>query len=377
MSEANFLAALSINKPEESESMAPELGCRERVLRTIDYKDIDRVPFFFRADQAVNERIKKRYGLKDDMDILSFYGSDAIQASLCYKDDFLKKPEEDGSFYDIYGNRFKTVDYNNYSTTAVIEPVLAQASGIDDIYKIRWPDKSVIDMEESLRRVEQARSTGLAVYGGMWASIFTIPRSMVGEEDFLVSLIDNPDFIIKLVERITDFFIEINELFFSKCSKYVDIFYFGSDFGTQNSMFISRDMFRRFFKPSMARLANHAKQFGLKVMFHTCGAVNDIIPDLIESGVDILDPVQVSAANMSPSLLAKKYSGKIVFHGGISTQKTLPFAGPETVREEVVNCIKTLGPLGYIASPDQEMIGDIPLENIDMMCKTVKHFSWL
>jgi uroporphyrinogen decarboxylase len=263
------------------------------------------------------------------------------------------------------------VQYGDISSYTVIEPVLAEAEDPDDVERIKWPGRDFVDIEASVNAAKEARETGLAVYGGAWASLFTNSRSIMGEENLLISLISNPELVTRLIERLTDFYIETNEVYFQACSRYIDVFYFGSDFGTQNSMFISKEMFNRFFKSSFKRLVEHAKGFGLKVMYHTCGAVTSIINDLIDCGIDILDPVQVSAAGMEPGLLAKDFKGRIVFHGGVSTQTTLPFGTPEEVQEEVARLINTLGPTGLIAAPDQDMIGDIPLENIEMMFRTI------
>ena len=355
--------------------MASSLGHRERILRTIEGRDIDRVPCFFRAEPVVKQRLEKEFNLKSDLELISHFDTDAIHIHVSYKKECSTQPDENGSYYDMFGNKIRSVTYNDITTEKVVEPVLANVTGVDEIDRIGWPDVSYIDLEQSLSQAAEARSTGLAVYGGVWASIFTHSRAMVGEEKYLVSLVENPELIRRLVARITDCFLELNQAYLSKCSKYLDIYYLGSDFGTQDSMFISREMFREFFKPHLKKLCRQAKEFDLPVMYHTCGAVSDIIPDLIECGVDILDPVQVSAAGMSPENLAASFKGKIAFHGGISIQKTLPFAAAEEVRREVIHTIETLGPLRLIVAPDQELIGDIPTRNIEMMYQTVRDYK--
>lgn len=355
--------------------MSVKLGHRERVMLSLEYKDIDRVPFFFRAEDAIKKKLKERYRLKDDLDIISYFDADAIQIFIPYKKESYTEPDENGIYNDIFGNKIKTVHYGSISSEKVINPILADAEESDDIFTMKWPDASILDLEECIKQAQFAHSTGLAVYGGAWASIFTRARQMMGEEKFLISMYENPDIISALIDRITELFLELNKAYFDNCVKYVDIFYLGSDFGTQNSLFISRELFCRFFKHNLKRLTDHAKSYGLKVMYHTCGAVVEIIPDLIECGIDILDPIQVSAANMDPSNLAVKFKNNIAFHGGISTQTTLPFGEPEAVRKEVIRTIDTLGPLGYIAAPDQEMIGDIPIDNIEMMFKTIKEYK--
>ncbi len=352
-----------------------ELGHRERLMRTIEYKETDRVPLFYRAEDVVNRKIKEAYGLKNYYDIIRYFDSDAIQVPVVRNPKYHGEIYEDDTFSDIFGNRYKQVKYGDISSYTVVKPVLEDARSVDDIEKVRWPGDDYVDIEESVKKAKEAHSSGLAVYGGMWASIFTTSRSIMGEENFFISLYEQPDIISALTERLTEFYISVNEVYFQACRKYVDIFYFGSDFGTQNSMFISPEMFREFFKPGLKKIIHHAKGFGLKVMFHTCGAISDIIPDLIECGVDILDPVQVSAHNMDPMQLGQKFKGKICFHGGISTQTVLPFGKPEDVRRQVIEAIEALGPLGYIASPDQDMMGDIPLENIETMFRTIREYK--
>jgi uroporphyrinogen decarboxylase len=355
--------------------MPAELSHRERVLRAVEHKDLDRLPCFFRAEKVVADRLKKKYRLKNDLDLISHFGADALHISVPYRKEWLKAGDDEHFFYDMFGNKRQSVQYGHISSETVVEPVLAGATEADDIFGIKWPGRSMVDIDQSMEQAKKAHATGLAVYGGVWASIFTHSREMMGEEKYLLSMVENPQLISTLVERITDCFMEMNEVYLSACGSYLDLYYFGSDFGTQNSMFISREMFQRFYKPQLKRLADQAKSFGLKVMFHTCGAVSGIIPDLIECGVDVLDPVQVSTSGMSPESLAPAFKGEIAFHGGISTQTTLPCKSPEEIRLEIIDTIETLGPSGYIAAPDQDMLGDIPAENIEAMYNTLKEYK--
>jgi uroporphyrinogen decarboxylase len=317
--------------------MGAALAHRERVLRAIDHRDVDHVPCFFAAEPDLHETIKAKLHLHDEMEIVRFFDADTIHVRPVAADD------------------------------AVGLPSLKQVQCLGALDELTWPSRADIDVEASRQAAKEAHESGLAVLGGAWASIFTHPRRLMGEQTFLSSLIAQPELVEEIVRRTTDTFINMNQALFSRAARYIDVFYFGSDFGTQRSMFISPAMFRRFFKPHLERLASHAKSFGLKVMFHTCGAISPIIPDLVECGIDVLDPVQVSARSMDPANLAARHKGTIAFHGGISTQTTLPFGTPEQVRREVESTILTLGPLGHICGPDQHMIGDVPVENIVAM----------
>lgn len=324
--------------------MKRELGHRERVLRSLAHQNIDRVASFFFAEEEVRVRVCHELALADELDILRFFEVDTVRAWPVMKPDATPFPD------------------------------LTDVSEVGDINRVAWPGRDDVDVEACAAAAREARSTGLAVLGGIWASIFTIPRRSMGEAAFLQALVDNPTFIDAVVERTAEAFIEQNDAYFAACAGDVDIYFFGSDFGTQRSLFISPKMYRRFFKSHMGRIVEHAKRYGVRVMYHTCGAVTEIIPDLIEIGIDALDPVQVSAQGMEPANLAAKFGGRIAFHGGVSTQRLLPCASAEEVYETTLQTIQVLGPSGYIAGPDQYMIGDIPTENIAAMYRAVHDY---
>jgi uroporphyrinogen decarboxylase len=124
-------------------------------------------------------------------------------------------------------------------------------------------------------------------------------------------------------------------------------------------------MWQEFFRPSLKRYYDTAHEFGCKVMQHSCGAIRDIIPFLIEDGVDILDPIQVAADGMALPGLVHDFGTRLCFHGGVDTQRTLPYGSPDEVRAEVrsyLNLTRDGG--GYILTGSQELIEDIPTDNI-------------
>lgn len=127
-------------------------------------------------------------------------------------------------------------------------------------------------------------------------------------------------------------------------------------------------MFRKFFKPALRDLINLAKTFDLKTMLHTCGGVRELIPDLIEIGLDILNPIQTRAKGMDPKELKKEFGKDICFHGSVDVQKILPFGTPDDVKKTVNSLIKTLGKGGgFILAPSHNLQLDIPINNIIAM----------
>jgi uroporphyrinogen decarboxylase len=142
------------------------------------------------------------------------------------------------------------------------------------------------------------------------------------------------------------------------------------DLGTQRGLFFSPEMFRTFIKPRLQKLIDMTHRHGVKFLFHSCGAIRPLIEDLIEIGVDILDPLQAAAAGMEPQALKDAYGGDICLQGGICTQYLLPRSTPEEVRKEVRRRVEILGAGGgYILAPCHVLQTDVPTENILAMCE--------
>jgi uroporphyrinogen decarboxylase len=329
---------------------------RERVLRNLSGKETDRQPFYLRFEHDVSKRVADHYNIKES-ELEAFYGIDAIRTWPRWLPVW---HGVDGEYKDVYGN------IHNCGGT-VIKPALHGIETVGDLDKVEWINESLLDREQNRKIMEAAASTDHCVLGGVWASIFTGIRHMFGEIEFLTGLYDNPLLVKTAVERLTDALLRINKVYMDEFHDKIDIFYFGSDYGTQASMFISPEHFREFFAPHMKRIADQAHGYWKKVMFHTCGSVHPIIGDLIDCGV--------SAEGMDVDSIAKRFKGKIAFCGGISNQITFTTGTPEEVYAETVHAIKTLGPLNYIPAPDHDLIGDVPVANVDAFVRAVKEYK--
>jgi uroporphyrinogen decarboxylase len=148
------------------------------------------------------------------------------------------------------------------------------------------------------------------------------------------------------------------------------------DYGTQRGLMMSPQMWRVFFAPHLETLADMAHNEGIKVFLHCCGSSREIIPDLIALGIDILNPIQPQAKGMDPRDLKAHFGNRLCFHGGIDTQKTLPFGSVNDVKEEVIDRLTIFGKEGgYILAPVHTIEPDVPLENILALYEAAKKFN--
>jgi uroporphyrinogen decarboxylase len=199
-----------------------------------------------------------------------------------------------------------------------------------------------------------------------FVGIYERAYDLMGFEEFMVNLAINPNLIEELLDKITDYKVEVAKKFVAlgfKAGHTCD------DLGTQNGVLFSLKTFRKVLRPRMERLWQVYKDAGLPIFFHSCGNITEFIPDLIEIGLDVLEPVQPC---MDLRYLKKEFGKDITFWGGIDTQKILPDGTPEQVKKMVRETIRILGKGGgYIIAPSQEIMKDIPINNIKALIETI------
>ena len=250
--------------------------------------------------------------------------------------------------------------------------VFAECEDVAEVEAFPWPNPDYLDFSEPLRRVKYAYEKGLAVFGGMWCPFFHVVGDFFGMENYFTKMYTNPGVVHAVTSHIVDFYVETNTRWLSLVKDYHTAGFVGNDFGTQLDLFISPECFDTFILPYIKKILEPAKKAGLHVAFHSCGAVDRIIPKLIDSGVEILHPIQALAVNMEAAQLEKKYGRDLVFLGGVDTQDLLPFRKPADVREEVLRLRDIFGD-HFIVSPSHEaLLPHVPFENVVAMSKAAK-----
>jgi len=207
---------------------------------------------------------------------------------------------------------------------------------------------------------------------------FERATGLQGMDTFLLNMAMNPDFSVALLAKITEKCKQMMDVFLKETGEYLDIIKIGDDLGTQENLLISPKMYREMLKPFHADLIAFAKErTDAKVFFHTDGDVFNLIEDLIEIGVDILNPVQTSAGRMSDlEGLKERYGDRITFCGAIDTHSVLPNGTPDEVQQEVRRVIQALGPGGgYMVASVHTIMNDVPAENVLAMVDAVEKYG--
>ena len=254
------------------------------------------------------------------------------------------------------------VDAEDRTLTA--DGCFKDAEELEDLDFFQWPDPAkYIDPEECRRRVDMAPKDK-AVIGMVWSAHFQDTCASFGMETALMNMIANPEIYQAVDQKILEFYLKANEIFYEATKGRLNAVLIGNDMGSQRGLMISPDMVCRFVIPGCQRLVEQAHSYGLKVIYHSCGSIVDVIPDLIKAGVDAIHPIQALAAGMDAKNLKEKFDGKVSFCGGVDTQDLLVHGSPEQVREKVKE-LRTLFPTGLIISPSHEAImPDVPPANI-------------
>ncbi len=346
---------------------------RERFETAYAHRQPDRPPVDYLAHPATDRRLRAALGVTTEAALLDVLGCDFFY--LPGRDisqnegirPFYRRPLPTRTATERVcplGIRWRRGAYDSkFAVDEAIAGPWARTVSPAEIRDFPWPRAADFDFS-ALQPEAEAQAARIRI-GGLWTGILGDSYRMLGFENFLYGLAAEPDLIHALVDRMTAMYLELNDAYFSALKGRLEVWFFGNDFGSQEGLLFSPDMWVDFFGAPLQRLTALAHAHGLKVMMHSCGAIRALIPRLIEVGVDILDPVQVSARGMQPAALKECFGDQLVFHGGVDTQQILPFGTREQVARHVSETIATLGAGGgYILAPSQILGPDIPVAHL-------------
>ena len=340
------------------------MDSRERVLASIAHEKPDRIPCDLWAEPGVWERLKRDLGADSEEAVRKALEIDIRYISPRYPPDTLSN----GVKQNMWGERWEKT-----STVFGLEwehthGVLFDAQSVSDLEAFPWPTCEQVDYSHIAEDVK--RHEGYALFYGN-ADFFERPGLVRGLENLFVDVLINQDMVDYLQERFVSFFIEDFHRTMEAAGGKIDVFWALTDLGTQERLIMGRESMDRYIFKPLKRMADVVHREGVKMMFHSCGAVREVIPELIACGVDILNPLQPAAKGMEPARLKKDFGAEIAFHGGIDIQYLLPQKPPAVVAAETGRVGRILCDQGgYVLSPSHNIQLDTPTENIRAMYRT-------
>lgn len=345
---------------------------KQRVLDAINHNQTDRVPLDLWVTKEVMDKLCAYFQTHQADDVMKELRVDIRLVEPVYIGPSLEE-SLDGKIKDIWGVTRRRIKYSNGSYTEVDSYPLEGDITISDIQNYPWPDPDHYNYSVIPNLCEKYDDYAILNVGDRLnrTSVLKAAMYLRGMQQLMIDMALNPSLVNALLEKISDYYLAQNERIFKAGEGLIDIFMMGDDFGTQKGLLISPEMFREFFAPKLKEFTAQARSYGLKVMLHSCGSIRELIPDIIQIGVDILNPIQTSAEGMIPDELKRDFGDKICFHGGIDIQHTLPFGTTRDVESEVKERIRVLGKNGgYIMAPTHNIQTDTPIKNILTMYQT-------
>jgi uroporphyrinogen decarboxylase len=332
---------------------------RERVLAALDHQTPDRTPRDFWAEPPTWRRLLAHVGHDDRTRVLDELGIDIRHLEVTGP---AEREIGGGRYENFWGERYV---YRQTPWGPMREDApgaLSQAGSLAELEAFDWPTPDRFDYGPLAAQC-QRRPDHALLYG--FADVWQRPALVRGWEGMFVDMVEQPEWAHFLSRKFTDFYKQDYTRAAEVTRGRIDLYLLISDLGGQNGPLISLGMFRQFVAPYIREMAECIHGLGGKVLYHSCGAIRPFIPDLIQLGVDVLDPIQPVRAEMAPERLKADFGDRLCFHGGIDMQRLLPLGTPDEIRTEVRRYCDTLGAHGgYILGPAHLFQPDVPPANI-------------
>jgi len=252
---------------------------------------------------------------------------------------------------------------------------LAGAS-VAEVHAYAWPDPAWMDVTHVGAEAGQF-DRQYAILGGDWSPFWHDLIDLLGMEGMYLKMYDQPDLIDAILEHVVDYYAAVSQRIFDAASAVIDIFFIGNDFGSQRGPLLSESMFRRFLLPHLARLIDLGHAYGLEVMLHSCGGFTELIPAMIETGLDGLHALQPSCAGMDPRQLKETFGDRLLLNGAIDSHHVLIEGTPQAVRAQTRAILEIMKPGGgYVAGASHDTIlEETPLENVLAMFEAISEYG--
>ncbi|HBX68831.1 MAG TPA: hypothetical protein DEH25_05460 [Chloroflexi bacterium] len=347
---------------------------RENVLAAMRRQNPERVPFGLSFTPPMYELFVEKTGAENPAEYWNFEARWTYFRSPTQKADYasyLPDNLPEGTWIDEWG--IANVPGSMFHFSKMVKP-LVNAQTVDEILTYPLPDFSRPECWQPIAQdVAEYQGQGYAVGAGLEMTIFEISWYLRGMEDLMADMLQNPDMAIALLDRITDLRVYQARKF---AQLGVDVLALGDDISMQTGMLMSPRMWRKWFKPRLAAVIAAAREVkpDILVQYHTDGDCRAVIPELIEVGVDILNPIQPEC--MDPVEIKKEYGDRLSFSGTIGTQTTMPHGSPDDVRAAVKKMVETVGAGGGLfLAPTHVVEPDVSWENVLAFVEACREFG--
>ena len=342
--------------------MKPEMTHRERILAAIRHQPTDRVPMDYWGVPEITRKLLDRFGVSSMQELAT-----ALDIDMIMEVDAALKPGRQ-NMWDIEMRQIPLPGGAGFYEETAKHP-LAGYETIDEIEaNYVWPTTDMFDYSDIKRQCEAYREEGFAVSGG-YISLTYFYEMVRGTEQMLIDFASDEALTEYVLFKLNEFSSAHARRILDVADGLVDITQVTDDFGTQNSLIMSKAMIERYLGKYYESNVAQAKSHGAMVFHHDDGAIYELVPWIIEKGCQILNPLQWKLPGWDLRELKHKYGEKLCFHGGIDNQHVLPFGSAEDVKKEVETCVDALyaDGTGYIIAPCHNLQAITPIENILVM----------
>lgn len=342
---------------------------RERWLAVLNWETPDRVPMDINITPEACEKLLNHLGCTREEMIKRFHIDERIGVYGRYVGPPLPEGENE------FGLKYRMVDYGTGAYSEVANAPLAQYETVEEIEaNYTWPSPDWYDYSHLPAIAAENEDKPISSCGSepfMWY------KFLRGEQQAFIDLLAYPEIVHYCLDKLFELAYQANLRTFEAIPGKVIISYIAEDLGGQDAIMYSPDQCREFLFPRMKRMMDLTKQNGAHVFTHSDGSFREVIPDLLDIGVEVLNPIQWRCKGMDREGLKRDFGDRLIFHGAVDNQYTLPFGSVEEVRQEVIDNYRILGAGGgYILGPCHNIQAVSPPENIIAMYEAGYEYGW-
>jgi uroporphyrinogen decarboxylase len=340
---------------------------RERWLAILTGKEPDRIPVDWAATPEVTASLLQELNCADER---ALWRKLHVDGRIAVAPQWMLSHHPDDPQADMWGVRWQRIDYGTGCYKEPSHHPLAVAQTVGDVHRHRWPNPDDFDYNAIMGAVEAADGF-YPIHGGCFEP-FLLYGHLRGLEQAFADLAANSDIADAILGHIFDFSFEYHRRLFEAGKGRIDTTWVAEDLGGQDGPLISLPTYRRFLLPNQIRMADLGRKYGAHIMYHTDGAARAFLPDLVDKvGIEVLNPIQWRCPGMEREGLVRDFGQRLVFHGSIDNQQTLPFGSVAEVVDEVTQSVRIYENVRWICAPCHRLQPVSPTANILAMYDTI------